>query len=208
LERKGAQDEFEANYLSSSNSNGDSERPDLTHEGLYDIRRDVLKREHVWNYGKLDAEVKIGTSRLWGGKSMTFRLKRTCDWFNGVELALPNPGKEFGFNSMINRVETEVGGMRLDLLNMSSDLEAQVETQFAILNPAERRRRAAISHVHETTFVSLAMAPFHNQNLTQPGMPYHEFKVTVHFCDDYVVSLFMRDLLEKVELFGNKYYTW
>lgn len=137
---------------------------------------------------------------------MTFSLRRTCDWFNAVEIALPNPGNAFGFNSMVGRVETEVGGQRIDALNMTSDLEAQVETNFAIMNPAERGRRRAIAHLNGTTFVSLAMAPFYKTNVTQPGTQFHEFKVYVNFCDEYAESMGCDVLSQKVSLFANKYY--
>ena len=96
LARKGPQDEYEHKY-----SEPPSKRPDLTHEGFYDVRKDVLKGEHVWTYGRLDAESKLVTKTWWrGDKCMSFTLKRTCDWINAVELAICQPYYEFKGSSV------------------------------------------------------------------------------------------------------------
>jgi hypothetical protein len=137
----------------------------------FDARKLLLRGRYQSVYSKLDVEMKAKSP----GTLVFTLLPRSTDLVNEVDLAIPNPGGA-PLEALIAGIRVEVGGCRIDEIVDDVDLETHVRANCALMYGPGKR---SISHINGTTFVPLAMAPFHESDLVRPSTPKHNVCVIV-----------------------------
>lgn len=156
----------------------------------FDAHRQLLEDEkYQVVYAKLVTENKWNAR---GNNTLQMTVKQVCDLINEVDLVLHNPDK-LPINDMISRIEIEIGGSRIDCLNVD-DIETQILTNCDLWG-------RKVSHVRDTTFIPLTLAPLHPNNLAFPSTKYHDMNIVVFFKETYVVRSHSQPCL-----YGNMYY--
>ena len=143
----------------------------FTSSDTFDARKLLLRGRYSCVYSELDAARNAKSP----GTLVFTLLPRSTDLVNEVDLAIPNPGGA-PLEALIAGIRVEVGGCRVDEIVDDVDLETHVRANCALMYGPGKR---TISHINGTTFVPLAMAPFHESDLVRPSTPKHEVCVVV-----------------------------
>lgn len=158
---------------------------------LFDIREKFLTGYHQYSYQQIDV---IKNSKL---NKSTYKLEKTCDLVNSIDLVLPNP-YNLPLNKIIKSISTEVGGQRLD--KIMDDIDTIIDTDCVLF----KRKK---THINGKTFVPLNLAPLYDHNMIMPSYEYHEFLINVEYDEKYDHSdvilcgkKYMLDTLERKRL--------
>lgn len=160
-----------------------------TNADLFDVKSQFLRERHQVVYNKLD----VKTERQ--GQCVKLTLKRSCDFVNRVDLVIGGNAIAAPVNRMLQRVDVECGGQRIDCLGGSDmDIETQIKTNCVIMNSGKQQQQRRIMHLNERTYIPLVM-----------GMAFvcatnHEHCVYVTFTEDFDLGKI------SVELYGNVYF--
>ena len=156
----------------------------------FDAHSVLIKPGEKYNvvYGKLNATVIVNSNKV------TFIIDRQCDLINHVDLVIPDPDKR-SLSLILEDMKVEYGEDyhdQMDIMMVRADMQTHVETSAALLG-------RKITHANGKTFVPLAMAPFHKNNLAFPSTIDQDLMIKVTFKQGHGVDL------GALELYANKY---
>ena len=183
---KGPQDKYmtdNTHYLFDSRSQFLTGRYQTSYQKIFTTKIKKTKSDHRY--------INNEWTKLKDTHYLSYKINKQCDLINMVDIVLHNPNNK-SINSMIIKIEIEVGGQCLDYLS-SSDIETQIKTNNAIYN-------RKITNINGKSFIPLGMAPFHYNNLISPSATNHDISINVWFTNDYNHNE------NDVEFYGNIYY--
>lgn len=158
----------------------------FSEESKFDGKKLLLKDPYKTVYGKLAVNCKV-----FGESGLLFKVERQCDLINLVDLVIPS---KFPINTLIKKIDVYFGGQRMDVLYVTEDIETQIRTNAAIFN-------RTLSTIGDKTFIPLAMAPFHANNVVFPSSLHHELTISV----DLGKQFNPEEIKEDIELYAHKY---
>lgn len=158
--------------------------------------------DHKLVYGRIPATTQFNAPNV-----IHFSIDRLngCDMFNRVDLAIPAwAGGGERLDALVRSIRVEIGGQRIDVLNVTGDLETLIDTTCALTGDPHRKVRT----IGGTTFAPLAMAPFHAFDMAiLSALVHHELRVTVHLTDRAAAAVAEKGgRCDGWELYGNQYF--
>lgn len=156
---------------------------------LFDCRRkSYMKGTYQTMYKILDTEKKLVNNKLTGNYQIEFKVERTCDLINMIDLVIHNPAN-LSLNDLIKSVTVEIGGQRMDRLGVTSDIETQIRTNATIFN-------RVVSTINGSTFIPLVIAPLHDNNLISPSAIVYDIVIIVELNRSLTNNQYEKEVLK------------
>lgn len=163
--------------------------------GLFDMQKCILANsDHHTLYQKIEATLNYKQNKQDPYTTLSL-TKGPYDMVNQLDLVIDNPDGTLAIHALIKKIIVEIGGQRIDQF-YAADLETQINTTAALTN------REPIRHVLGKTFVPLAMAPFHRNNLVFAKPKNHDVQIMVYWTD----AASDGGKAPEVELYGHAFY--
>lgn len=138
-------------------------------EDMMDSRNILIGKDPFQvSYGRIE----VGLKKCYQNTDMRFYLKKEqCDLVNMIDLVIPNP-ENIPTNTLVEEwiqsVKVECGGHRFDAVFSARQL-------LVVASIFNRFPHTA----NNTTYVPLALAPFHQNNLVPPSLTHHNCVICV-----------------------------
>lgn len=165
---------------------------DASSINLFDAHKQLLKSKYQVVYTQLPTKTPKWCNK---NKILSMTMIISCDLINEVDLVLFNPYK-LPLNDILSSIELHFGDYCIDRI-LSDDVQTQILTNCDLWN-------RKMSHVKDTTFIPLTIAPLHPNNLAFPSTLHHEMTISVTFKEKYTQSV-GENVSKHVSLYGNMY---